>query len=163
MDKKYVITNKQMRIGDRKFFQVRALRDIGDVKTGHFGGYVENEHNLSQEGNCWIEPMVVLMDNARVENDAQVTGDSVIRDNAIVKDNALVSDAVICDNVIVKDDAFIIGGKYEFQDITIKENISIRGYLRGIITIGGDTVFEGQDGLDIETDISIGFNNTDEN
>lgn len=152
-----------MDIGNRKFFQVKALKDFGDVRAGSLGGYVEHENNLSQEGECWIKPMVILMDNASVENNAQVIGDSIIRNNAIVKDNALVSNAVICDNVVVKDDAFIIGGKCEYRNTPVRENISIKGYFKGTIVVGGDTVFGGQYGLDIETDISIGLNNSDEN
>ena len=34
--------------------RVKALRDFSDVLKGGVGGYVEGEHNLSHEGDCWI-------------------------------------------------------------------------------------------------------------
>lgn len=36
------------------YYSIRSLRDFGNVKKGQFGGLIENEHNLSHDGDCWI-------------------------------------------------------------------------------------------------------------
>ena len=35
-----------------EMYQIRALKTFANVKAGDLGGYVESEHNLSQEGDC---------------------------------------------------------------------------------------------------------------
>lgn len=59
-------------------FRIRALKDFKDVARGDFGGFIENESNLSQEGNCWIY------------NDAKVYDGALVKDNASIKDLAQV-------------------------------------------------------------------------
>ena len=38
----------------KELFQLKALRDFSDVKTGDLGGFVEDEYTLSHAGSCWI-------------------------------------------------------------------------------------------------------------
>ena len=47
--------------------RVIALRDFADVKKGDVGGRIQNEKNLSQDGNARV------YGNARVSGNAQVT------------------------------------------------------------------------------------------
>lgn len=51
---------------DRKLYRIKALKDFHNVKEGEFGGYIESEQNLSQEGDAWV------CGNARVSGDARV-------------------------------------------------------------------------------------------
>ena len=37
----------------RTLHRIRALKNFGDVKKDDLGGYIEDENNLSQKGNCW--------------------------------------------------------------------------------------------------------------
>lgn len=53
-DKKYELTNKIIKHGEKTLYQIRALKDFEDVNTGDLGGYIESERNLSHEGNCWV-------------------------------------------------------------------------------------------------------------
>ena len=53
-------------------YRIEALKDFGSVKAGDWGGFVELEYNLSQEGNCWI------FWHAKVWGNVQITGDSII-------------------------------------------------------------------------------------
>lgn len=55
--------------------QIRALKDIPchNVKVGDLGGYVENETNLSQEGDCWIESGCVVSGPIKIAENAYVT------------------------------------------------------------------------------------------
>ena len=50
--KKYKLTKHNS--GDK--FRIEALINIPerDIVAGDFGGLVDGEHNLDQEGTCWI-------------------------------------------------------------------------------------------------------------
>ena len=77
----------------RTLYRICALRDFGSVHAGDVGGYIECEHNLSQDGDAWVSG------NARVCGDARVYGNAWVCDNARVSDNALVcGDARVCGN-----------------------------------------------------------------
>ena len=78
-------------------YRIKALKDFSDVKKGDFGGYVQQERNLSQFGNAWI------YDNAKVFGDAKVCGNAWICGNAKVYGNAQVSDDVIASGEHVYD------------------------------------------------------------
>jgi len=41
-------------------YQIRALKDFGNVVKGQLGGYIESEEQLSQEGDAWIEEGVIV-------------------------------------------------------------------------------------------------------
>jgi hypothetical protein len=47
-------------------YRVVALKDFGNVKAGDIGGWVESEHNLSQEGDCWVYGDAYVCDDAQV-------------------------------------------------------------------------------------------------
>lgn len=55
--------------------QIRALKDIPchNVKVGDLGGYIENETNLSQEGDCWIDAGCVVSGPIKVLGSSYVT------------------------------------------------------------------------------------------
>ena len=53
-------------------YQIRALKDFLNVKEGDFGGWVESESNLSQQGTCWIYPGVNVYHNAYVEGNGVI-------------------------------------------------------------------------------------------
>ena len=42
MKKKYELVNQQQ----NGLWQIKALKNFGDVKTGELGGYIEKEENL---------------------------------------------------------------------------------------------------------------------
>ncbi len=142
-NKKYEITTNELVLDGRKFFQVKALKEFGNVKAGQLGGYVESEENLSQLGNCWINQDVVLMHDARVEDDAVVTGDSVVRNKGVVRGYAHVRNATVCDNGVVEGTAYVIGGNYDYNSIVIKDNAVVRGDISGSFVICGNAIITG--------------------
>jgi hypothetical protein len=95
------------------WYTVRALKDFGNVKKGERGGQVAGEHNLSQEGDCWIGEDVRVLHNARVEGNALVYGKVGIIQNAVVKDNARVynvaevGEVTLIASCLLRDDVFI--------------------------------------------------------
>ena len=76
--------------------RIRALKDFGDVNKGDFGGFVQSEKNLSQEGNCWI------YDNSKVCLNSKVCDNAVIKYNVDILGNATIcGDSKISGNIIV--------------------------------------------------------------
>ena len=59
MEKKYEILEDSAKkvestIDDVTVYRIKALKDFNDVKKGDLGGFIQNEMNLSQDGNCWV-------------------------------------------------------------------------------------------------------------
>ena len=98
-------------------YRIRALKDFSDIKAGTLGGYVENEDNLSHDGNAWI------YGNARVYGDAKVCGDSKVYDDAKVYGNACVcSDARVCGDAKVYGNACVCSDAKVCGDACLKTN-----------------------------------------
>jgi UDP-3-O-[3-hydroxymyristoyl] glucosamine N-acyltransferase len=89
----YLLDGKKCRV---KLWQIRALNDFGEVKSGQLGGWVESEASLSQRGNCWLYDRECLVyGDASVEDDAQVRGTSILCHQARVSEKAIVADSLI--------------------------------------------------------------------
>jgi len=58
--KKYELTTETKVIGDITLFRIRALKSFGSISAGDYGGYIEKESNLSQEGNAWVSGNVMV-------------------------------------------------------------------------------------------------------
>ena len=77
--------------------RIRATKDFSDVKAGDFGGLIQDESNLSQEGDCWV------YDGAKVYDGAVIKGNAQIRNNAIVRDKSKVDgEAQVLDSAIIE-------------------------------------------------------------
>lgn len=108
--KKYELTTNTKMCFERKLYQIKALKDFGNVKTGDLGGYIEKEENLSQNGIAWVFDNACVYDNARVYDDAYVYGNTLVSGNAQIYGNACVYDnAEVFDNAQVFGDAKIYG------------------------------------------------------
>lgn len=117
---KYELTRRYRIIGGTKVYQIRALRNFGNVLKGELGGYVESKHNLLNADTCWIK------DNAVVMGDAQIYGKAIIKDNAIIGGKTFVSHkSVIGGNMRLS-----IHGTIEFDDF--------RSSMEGNMTINSD-------------------------
>jgi len=82
--KKYEITNEKKIVFDKSLFRIRALIDSKFAKKGDFGGWIEKEENLAQDGDAWV------YGDAQVSGDAQVYGNARVSGNAQVYGNARV-------------------------------------------------------------------------
>lgn len=69
---KYVITNICKTVRGKTACRIRALRSFSDVSAGDLGGYIESENCLSHDGLCWVYPDAVVLDNAKVYDDARM-------------------------------------------------------------------------------------------
>ena len=90
--KKYELTEETKVIDGKTLFRIRALRSFGDIKAGDLGGFIENERNLSHEGNAWVSGNAKVIDNALVIDNARVSGEAWVDGNARVSGNARVID-----------------------------------------------------------------------
>lgn len=91
MKKKYALTENVMNYNGRKVYQIKALKDFGDIKAGELGGWIGNEKNLSQSGNCWVSENAIVCDDALVRDNAQVMGYARVFDSADISEEAKVS------------------------------------------------------------------------
>ena len=80
--KKYELTTNTKMCFGRRLYQIKALKDFGDVKAGDLGGYIEKEENLSQDGIAWV------FDNACVLGKAQIYDATWIHCDAQISSNA---------------------------------------------------------------------------
>ncbi len=85
--KKYELTKETKVIGGKTLFRIRALRSFGDIKAGDLGGFIENERNLSHEGNAWVSGDARVEDNARVDGDAWVDGNAQVSGDGLINSN----------------------------------------------------------------------------
>ncbi len=104
MEKKYELIETVY----RGCYRIKALKDFqlitGEViKTGDLGGLVWKEHNLSQEGNCWIslkatayynssiKDNAVLKDRSRAFDNSTVSGNAVMKDHSCAYNNSIIT------------------------------------------------------------------------
>ena len=98
-----ILKDEFIEFDDRKLYRIKALKDFFNVKEGEFGGYIESEQNLSQEGNAWV------YGNAQVSGDAWVSGNAWVYGNARVSGDAWVSgDARVYGNAQVAGNAQVL-------------------------------------------------------
>lgn len=126
---------------NNSLYQIKALRDFGNVKKGDLGGFVESENNLSQKGNCWI------FGNAVVCGAARVYGNAIVRDDASISLNSQVyDDAIVEGNCAVSGNAKI-HGEAILRDSTVAGHVEICGktVLSGFVRLTkGDAKIECQ-------------------
>ena len=65
---KYEFTAETKQINGVTLYRIRAITSFGTVKEGDWGGFIEKDSNLSQEGDAWVSG------NACVYGDACIYG-----------------------------------------------------------------------------------------
>lgn len=94
-----------------RLWQIRALRDFGDVKAGQLGGWLECEENLSQLGDCWIyDRKTRVFGGSDVKDDAQIRGESTLCHQAHVAGSAVVENSLVSGECFIYDQARILDG-----------------------------------------------------
>ena len=136
--RKYKMTSNVKELLGHKLFQIKALKDFGDVKAGDLGGYIEKEENLSHDGNAWVyrgaqvfgNAKIIcdaqIFDNAQVYGDACICGDAWVFGEARVYDNARVSDHVeVCGKAQVYGNAQICGYAGVFGNVKVFDRAQV--------------------------------------
>ena len=114
MEKKYKLTEETINVDGRTLYRIEALKDFDVVEKGDKGGFIENESNLSQSGDCWVYGNAKVSDNAMVCGNAKVYGNARVYGNALVCDNAQVRD-----NAVVYDNAQVYGNAKVFENAEV--------------------------------------------
>lgn len=113
--KKYELTD----IRDGNLRRIRALRDIPvprhdmsaqKIVAGNYGGWIESEENLSQDGDCWIDINATVCEHARVSGNAHIQGHAYVGEHAQVTGRATVgSVARVVGHARIRGDADVSG------------------------------------------------------
>ena len=123
MSNKYELTNETKTLAcGTVLHRIRALRDIPrfGVKAGKLGGFVEEENNLSQDGDAWVSGDAEVYGNAKVYGGAEVYGKAEVSDNACVYGNAKVyGNARVSGNANVSGDAWVYGDAWVSGDANV--------------------------------------------
>ena len=119
-DKKYMLTNYIKEYDGQTLYRIRALKDFGNVKAGEIGGYVAGEHNLSQEGDCWVRNKAIVRENALVKNNACVGLDARIEGNSIISEQSYVgSNSIVSKNAQIKGTSVVEGNTYVTDNVIL--------------------------------------------
>ena len=124
--KKYELTTNTKMCFGRKLYQIKALKDFGDVKAGDLGGYIEKEENLSQDGIAWVFDNACVYDNAQIYDGAQIYDNVCVYGNAYVYGDAKVfGNACVYDDAEVFDNAQVYGDAKVFGDACVCDNAEV--------------------------------------
>lgn len=142
MTKKYELIPEE-----RGLFRIVALRDIpiSGVKKGDIGGRVASEHNLSQEGDCWIGRNAFAVGESCVRDDAQIMDSALVTDNAVISGSAVVCNAAIVSGCgRVRDMACISGHAEVGGQSQVFDHAIIRGFasLNDYAIVYDDSIIE---------------------
>lgn len=150
MSKKYELTDERNTGG---LYRIRALRDITrcGVRAGDLGGWVAEEGNLAQDGDCWVSSEAKVYGDARVFGNAKVYGRSIVSGDAEVYGGAEVygyaivdGSALVSGSAQVSGDAAVSGNAQVFGDANVFETCHV---LSGSGLPSGDwTLFRTMDG-----------------
>ena len=130
-----------------KLFQIKATVDFGIVKKGELGGYIENEKNLAQNGNAWVDGDARVYGNAWVYGDARVYGNAWVFGDAWVSGNAWVygdaevfGDAEVSGNAWVYGDARVHGNAWVYGNARVYGDARVFGdaWVYGNARVSGD-------------------------
>src|SRR6056297_3446455 len=120
-EKKYeLLTDRPIIYCYRTLYQIRALRDFGEVNKGELGGFIEKEDNLSHTGDSWVYNFGKIYGNAIVSGDAEVYGDAKVYNNAWVYGDAeIYGDAKVYNDAIVSGDAEVYDNAKVYGDAEV--------------------------------------------
>lgn len=134
MTKKYTLTEECITIEDRKLYRIKALRNVGRVKEGDLGGFVEYNDNLSQEDDAWLYHDAKVFGSAWVGENARIRGNACVYGNAQVFGSAIIANkarvfgnAEVYNNAMVYDNAQVYGNAEVYGDAAIYDNAQVYG------------------------------------
>lgn len=134
-DKKYELTKQAIVVNGKKLYRIKALKDFTGVRAGDFGGWVQSEKNLSQEGESWIfdEAMAfenaLVTGNAKLHGEAKVYGEARVDFHAAVFDNACICEqAEVTESALIYDSAIVSGNAFIYGNALICDRANIFDY-----------------------------------
>ncbi len=142
MNQKYTFGTKTKIVNGKTLRIILAVEDFGVVREGQYGGFIENERNLSRDGACWIFGDSEVSGNARVSENAEIINQAKVYGNAKVFGSAIVGDY-----------------SEVFDSARVYGNAELRDKVKvgGIAEVLGDTLLKGnaERGVFGENDINL--------
>lgn len=138
MEKKYeIIESLSIDYEGHKLYRIKALKDFCKTKNGYrvhkgdFGGYIESEDNLSQEGECWVFMNAIAYENAVITDDARLAGCSKVYGNAKICNSAVIcGTASVCGNAVIKGKSYVCYNAFVSDDAVVTDNANISGNVK---------------------------------
>ena len=128
IEAKFKLTEETINVNGKTLYRIEALKDFANIKKGDKGGFVENEKNLSQSGDCWVYENAKVCGNAEVYDDAKVYGNAWVFDNAKVYEDAEVFGiAEVCGDAVVYCDAEVFGNAQVYGNARVFDNAEVFG------------------------------------
>lgn len=143
--KKYKFTGETKQDMGTLLRRICAVRDFGKVKSGDVGGWIEEERNLSHEGEAWVAGNAMVSDNASVYGDAIVCDSALVYGNAKVYDNAVIDgSACVVDDAQVYGDAHVSDNAFIGCEARVYGNAEVCNYadVSGSAQVYGDVLIE---------------------
>ena len=149
-----ILKDEFIEFNGRKLYRIKALKDFFNVKEGEFGGYIESERNLSQEGDAWVSGNARVSGDALVYGNAWVSGNARVSGDALVYGNARVSgDTWVYGNARVSGNARVYGNAWVYGNARVSGNARVLNihsvvWFSNVGTENGTlTVYCGKNGL----------------
>jgi UDP-3-O-[3-hydroxymyristoyl] glucosamine N-acyltransferase len=123
--KKYEFTGETKKLGSR------ILKRIKHVKTGSYGGWIESEDNLSQDGRCFVYEDAHIYGEAHVCENAEVSQDAQVYGRARVCGNAeIYGRAQVCGQAFISGNVRIYGDAQVYGKARVYGNAAVSGTAR---------------------------------
>lgn len=123
-----------------RLWQIEALCAFSDVEAGQSGGWVEEEANLSQSGNCWLAPDAFIWDGACVEDNAIILGESEICRQARVSGHARVEHSRISGECHIYGSARVLHHSEVIAVLGLTEDAEMRLQIYGNATVSASRI-----------------------
>ena len=126
--KKYELTSATKVFNGVELHRIKALESFGNIEEGDWGGWIESEKNLSQDGCAWVYDNATVCGNATVCDNATVCGNAFISGNAKVGGDAKVGGyAWVCENAIVDRNAIVERNTIVYGNAVVGGDATVRG------------------------------------
>ena len=136
---KYKLTDNTKILNNRTLYQIQAIKDFGNIKSGELGGWIEKEVNLDQYDNCWVYGNAEVYGNAKVYDIAEVYGNAKVYGMAAVYGIAEVyGDSKVYGIAEVYGNAKVYGMAAVYGDAKVYGNAVVYGDAKVCGTIVGN-------------------------
>ena len=132
--KKFILTDETIEMFGVTLHRIKAVRSFGNVKEGDFGGFVENEENLSQDLEAWVYDNACIygeacvFGSACVSGSARVYGEARVFDEAWVYDKACVhGEACVSGSARVYGSAWVFGEAWVYDKACVYDKARVHG------------------------------------
>ncbi|GAC42784.1 hypothetical protein [Paenibacillus popilliae] len=120
VERKYEFTGETIEhSGTVTLHRIRAVRDFDDVKVGDVGGWIESEHNLSHNGDCW------LYGNSKVFECGQVGGNAKIKHSNVFNNAQILGNITVCSSNVY--DSAVVIGRAQIEQSQLGQHARISG------------------------------------